>query len=32
MEQFITTQAETNEALSVSINQLNSKFEAMAAH
>jgi len=32
MEQFIATQTKTNEALSASINQLNSRFDAMAAH
>jgi len=32
MEQFIATQTKTNEALSASINQLNSKFNAMVAH
>ena len=32
MEQFIATQTKTNEALSASINQLNSKFDAMASH
>ena len=32
MKQFIATQTKTNEALSASINQLNSKFDAMAAH
>ena len=32
MERFITTQTKTNEVLSESINQLNSKFDAMAAH
>jgi len=32
MEQFITIQTKTNEALSASINQLNSKFDTMVAH
>ena len=32
MEQFITTQTKTNRALTASINQLNSKFDAMATH
>ena len=32
IEQFIATQTKTNEALSASINQLNSKFDVMAAH
>ena len=32
MEQFITSQTKTNEALSASINQLTSKFDAMASY
>jgi len=32
MEQFIVTQSKTNEALSVLINQLTSKFGTMASH
>jgi len=32
MERFIATQTKTNKALSESINQLNSKFDAMASH
>ena len=32
MEQFIATQTKTNETLSASINQLNSKFDAVASH
>jgi len=32
MEQFIATQTKTNDALSASINQLNSKFKAMTTH
>jgi len=32
MERFIATQSKTNEALNGSINQLNSKFNAMASH
>ena len=32
MERFITTQTKTNEVLSESINQLNSKFDSMATH
>ena len=32
MELFIATQTKTNEALSASINQLTSKFDAMASH
>jgi len=32
MERFIATQTKTNEALGESINQLNSKFDAMTSH
>jgi len=32
MVQFIGAQTKTNETLSASINQLNSKFDAMATH
>ena len=32
MERFIATQTKTNEVFSESINQLNTKFDAMAAH
>ena len=32
MEQFIATQTKTNEALSSSINQLTSKFDAIIVH
>jgi len=32
MEQFIAIQTKTNEAFSVSINQLTSKFDAIASH
>ena len=32
MERFIVTQTKTNEVLSESVNQLNSKFDSMATH
>jgi len=32
IERFIVAQSKTNEALNESINQLNSKFDAMASH
>jgi len=32
MEQFIAAQTKTNESLSVSMNLLTSKFDAMAIH
>ena len=32
MAQFIAAQSKTNETLSASINQLTSKFDAMATH
>jgi len=32
MERFIATQTKTNEVFSVSTNQLNAKFDAMASH
>jgi len=32
MEHFIATETKTNEALSASINQLNSKSDVMATH
>jgi len=32
MERFIQTQAKTNEALSESVSQLNSKFESLSTH
>ena len=32
MAQFIAAQGKTNETMSASISQLNSKFDAMATH
>ena len=32
MAQFITAQTKTNESMTVSINQLTFKFDAMATH